>query len=336
MELRYGAPFRGADLRKLRAFLQDAGLLYDERVSFSACVVDDESDADGGEIIAAGSLDGGVLKCIAVSSRYQGEGVAARVVTALVREAARNGCFHLFVYTKPTNEELFASLGFYHVARTDSALLMENKRDGVARFVAALRQPPATCGGKARGAVGAIVANCDPFTNGHLYLIQSAAQRCDYLHVFIVSEDRGAFSADARWALVQAGVAHLPNVLLHHTGPYLISYSTFPDYFLKDVVSPKTVNAVLDIVIFAECFALPLSITHRFVGAEPFDQVTAAYNAQMKALLPTYGITLVELPRLESDKSAVSASRVRQLLHSKDFAAIKKLVPATTFEYLTR
>jgi [citrate (pro-3S)-lyase] ligase len=208
-----------------------------------------------------------------------------------------------------------------------------------------LEKPPAcdaasgTTSGTASGAskpTGAIVANCNPFTNGHLYLIESAARQCGYLHLFILSEDRSAFSTDARWSLVQAGIAHIPNVILHPTGPYLVSAATFPDYFLKDTASPQTVNTALDIAIFAERFARPLGITRRFVGTEPFDPVTATYNQQMKELLPSYGITLVETPRLESAGNAVSASRVRRLLQEQNFAAIRELVPATTYEWLCR
>lgn len=33
---------------------------------------------------------------------------------------------------------------------------------------------------------------------------------------------------------MEAGVAHLPNVVLHDSGPYIISNATFPSYFLKD------------------------------------------------------------------------------------------------------
>jgi [citrate (pro-3S)-lyase] ligase len=329
-------------LEHLRVFLHDAGLSYDERVGFSVCVVEERRGSagdTGGEIIATGSLDGNVLKCIAVSPLHQSEGLAARVVTELVQEAARNGRFHLFIYTKPANEALFTDLGFYPIANTDAVLLMENKRDGVTRFVADLKKPPASDGAKRDGvigAIGAVVANCNPFTKGHLYLIENAARQCSCLHLLILSEDRSSFSTDTRWSLVQAGVAHIPNVILHPTGPYLVSAATFPDYFLKDTVSPQMVNTALDIAIFAERFARPLGITHRFVGTEPFDPVTAAYNQQMKELLPGYGITLVEMPRLESDGNAVSASRVRRLLQEKNLDAISGLVPATTYDYLTK
>jgi [citrate (pro-3S)-lyase] ligase len=326
MELDYGYPYRGAALERLRVFLVSCGLRYDERVSYTVCALED------GDIAATGSLDGNILKCIAVSKVYEGEGLAARIVTELINEAARKGRHDLFLFTKPDNDELFSSFGFYPIVKTTEVLLMENKKDGVSRFVAELKGAfPAE--GKISGA---IVANCNPFTLGHLYLIESAAKQCDLLRVFIVSENRSRFSADERYQLVEAGTAHIPNLLLHRTGPYLVSAVSFPDYFMKDTVSPQEVNTELDLRIFAERFALPLGISRRFVGTEPSDPVTAAYNRQMIEVLPRYGIEVVELPRLENNGVPVSASRVRRLLDEGDFAAVESLVPPGVYSALAR
>jgi [citrate (pro-3S)-lyase] ligase len=324
MEIRTGFPFRGKLLDELRSFLADNGLKYDERVSYSLCLVEND------KIAAAGSLDGNVLKCIAVSSDFQEGGLAAKIVSGLVDEAARNGVFHLFLFTKPENEPLFGSLGFYTIAKTAEALLMENRKTGVADFVATLQKPAWT----GTGTIGAIVMNCNPFTNGHQYLIEQAAEQCAVLCVFVVSENKSAISADVRYRLVKAGTSHIPNVLVHPTGPYLISAATFPDYFFKDSVSPQNVNTLLDQTVFAECFAGPLGISRRFVGTEPFDPVTAAYNKQMKEFLPGYGIEVTEIERLETGGKAVSASRVRKLFAEGKMEELRELVPPATFEYL--
>jgi [citrate (pro-3S)-lyase] ligase len=234
----------------------------------------------------------------------------------------------LFLYTSPKNAILFGELGFYEITRTGKALLMENRREGIGEFVRSL-DPAAS-----HGLVGAIVANCNPFTNGHLYLVEQASARCDLLRLFILSEDKSRFSASDRMALVKAGVKHLKNVLVHPTGSYLVSSATFPDYFLKDKARSREVNTALDLTVFGERFAKPLGITKRFVGTEPFDPVTSAYNRQMKEILPNFGVEIVELPRKEIGGMPVSASRVRALLDRGDFAAIKPLVPETTFRFL--
>ena len=46
--------------------------------------------------------------------------------------------------------------------------------------------------------VGAIVMNCNPFTLGHLYLIEYAAKEVDKLFIFVVEEDASFFSFDDR------------------------------------------------------------------------------------------------------------------------------------------
>ncbi|MDR1099054.1 MAG: [citrate (pro-3S)-lyase] ligase, partial [Treponema sp.] len=292
MELQTGFPFRGEAQEELRGFLEQNGLKYDERIEYSLILREEN------RIAASGSLDGRVLKCIAVSPDFQGSGAAAQIVTELISEAARRGHYHLFLFTKPENEDLFGSLGFFTISKTGAALLMENKKEGIQNFVSSIQRnaPPLAANNRDRGAV---VVNCNPFSWGHRYLIASAAQQCALLYVFVVAENKSAFPAEIRRNLVIAGTADLPNVRVHSTGPYLVSSATFPDYFLKDTVSPEQVNTELDIAVFAEHFAKPLGINVRFVGTEPFDPVTLKYNRQMAEILPRYNIGLVEIPRLE-------------------------------------
>ena len=136
--------------------------------------------------------------------------------------------------------------------------------------------------------------------------------------------------------MVQAGLSHLPSVYLHHTGPYLVSSVTFPDYFLKNTAGAREVNTALDLAIFAERFALPLGISRRFVGEEPLDPLTREYNRQMRDILPRYGIRVTEIPRLETEGEVVSASRVRKLLEEGNPQAVKNLVPPAVYEYLKK
>jgi len=53
-----------------------------------------------------------------------------------------------------------------------------------------------------------------------------------------------------------------------------------------------------------------------------------------RKLLPEYGCDVVEIPRLEKDGGAVSASRVRKFLKDGNFEEIRKIVPKATFRYL--
>lgn len=318
-----GSPLRGRALEELQAFLAGAGLRYAPGIEHTALVRDQEE-----RIIAAASLEGNVIKCVAVDPGHQGEGLTATVLTALRRQALEAGRRRLFLYTKPENRPQFTGLGFQEVAQADQAVLMEDRRGGFAAWAESIRSPAAA------GTTGAAVMNCNPMTRGHLYLIEQAAARCDFLYLLIVSEDRSAVPAGDRRAIVEKAVAHLPNVAVAGTGDYLISQATFPDYFLKDASRSGEVWTGLDIAVFCR-LARQLGITRRFVGSEPFCPVTSAYNRAMAAALPTQGVELVELPRLAQDGTPISATAVRQLVCAGRWQEIRGLVPEATFDYFS-
>lgn len=319
----FGYPMKGRKLENLKEFLMREQLSYDDGIEFTVniCLSD-------GKIAATGSLQGNVLKCIAVSGQYQGEGFAAKIVTSLVSKGIENGHSHMFLFTKNENISIFSDLGFYLIAETKDATLMENIKGGIRNFVNSLIDEHSSEN------AGAIVLNCNPFTKGHLYLVETAAKMCSHLHLFVVSEDKSIFPARDRFELVKSGVKHLSNVLVHPTSDYLISSATFPTYFIKDKYKAGDINCMLDLTIFYEYFAKALNITRRFVGTEPFDVVTAHYNFMMKSFLGERGIEVIEVPRLEENNVPVSASVVRKLMAEGTYDEIKKIVPETTYEYL--
>lgn len=321
----YGYPMRGTKLQKLKKFLSDEQLDYDDGIEFTVNLCDGK-----GNIATTGSLEGNVLKCIAVSNSYVGEGLSAKIVTALTSKGISNGHSHLFLFTKTENINIFKDLGFYLIAETDSAALMENKKDGISEYVNSLKSP---CTSHTED-VGAIVLNCNPFTKGHLYLIEAAAKKCRLLHLLVVSEDKSIFPAKIRYELVKNGVKHLKNVVVHPTSDYLISSATFPTYFIKEKYKAGEINCILDLTIFCDYFAEILKIKKRFVGNEPYDKVTESYNIQMKKFLGGRGIEVIEIQRYEEDNLPVSASRVRKLMTVGDYGQIKKMVPEVTYNYL--
>lgn len=318
-----GSPFRGNALRELREFLERMSLSYDEGIEFTVAI------RDGNDRIAAcASLQENVIKCVAVDPSLQGEGVTATLMTALKREALERGHRHLFLYTKPENAAQFGALGFYEIARTDSVLLMENRRDGFASWAEGAR-----CA-DAGAVVGAAVVNCNPMTLGHRYLIEQAAVQCDTLYLFIVSEDKSAVPAADRRRIVEEATADLKTVHVVGTDRYLISSATFPDYFLKDKSRSGAVWTGLDIAVFCRA-AKELGITKRFVGSEPFCPTTGAYNAAMSEALPRQGIELIEIPRLEREGTAVSATEVRRLVAEGRWQDAEGLIPEATRRYLS-
>ena len=166
----------------------------------------------------------------------------------------------------------------------------------------------------------------------HQYLVEKAAAACDTLHLFVVSEDASLVPFAVRRKLVEAGGAHLPNVVLHDSGPYIISNATFPSYFLKDEAAVIDGHARLDLAVFTK-IAAALNITARYVGEEPASQVTGLYNQIMCEQLPKAGIECVVVPRKEANGKAISASTVRQCLQSGDWDTLETLLPKTSLDY---
>jgi [citrate (pro-3S)-lyase] ligase len=182
--------------------------------------------------------------------------------------------------------------------------------------------------------IASIVMNCNPFTLGHRYLIEKAASEVDHLYIFIVQEDRSFFRFKDRIELVKQGTRDLENVTVLAGGEFIISSITFPEYFDKDVKKDVAINATGDLSIFANKIAPYFNIRTRYVGEEPFCQVTRQYNEQMKEKLSADGIKVIEIPRHEIEGIAVSASRVRKLLAEGDMESLSKIVPETTLKFL--
>ena len=322
MEIEVAAGLRGAKQKAWETLLTACGLKSDEPVDRTVLIW------DGDRLAATGSRQRNVLKCIAVDPAYQGEGLMGTLITHLRQDAFEAGESHLFLYTKPSNKFQFQSLFFYPIVQTDNVLLMENRKNGVHSFLEGL--PTVHKGEK----IGACVMNCNPFTLGHRHLIREAAKECDWVYVFVLSEDASRFSAADRLEMVRLGTKDLPNVTVYPTGPYLISSATFPTYFLKDREQAGQVYCRLDIEVFLNYFVPKFSITHRYVGTEPLSPMTSLYNASLNAFLPDRGVCVREIPRLETDGAPISATTVRALLDAGEKQALEKLLPPTTIHYL--
>lgn len=305
-----------------KALLKRCGLEPDENVRNTVLIW------DGDTLAAAGSRQESLLKCIAVDDAYQGEGLTATLLTQLRQDAFREGHRHLFLYTKPKNSLMFSSLFFYPVAKTKDVLLMENQSGGISKFLSTLPKAGAA------GTIGAAVMNCNPFTRGHRHLMETAAKACDHVYLFVLSEDKSRFSASDRMEMVRRGTADLPNVTVLPTGPYLISSATFPTYFLKEREKAEDIHCQLDVEIFLKHFVPHFGITRRYVGTEPLSPMTERYNTILKAGLPGRGVQVVEIPRLESGDTPISASAVRAMLDSGNWEALSSLLPQTTLDYI--
>ncbi|MDR0354731.1 MAG: hypothetical protein LBJ64_03220 [Deltaproteobacteria bacterium] len=184
--------------------------------------------------------------------------------------------------------------------------------------------------------IGAICMNCDPFTSGHKHLVEHAASEVDHLFVFVTDVEKTFFKADERLYMAKSATANLKNVTVLQTGRFIASLITFPMYFNKENVNSGEIDFSLDAGIFARHIAPALNITKRFLGEEPYCYLTSQYNKALGEIFPKHGIELSIIPRKEADGAPISASAVRSLIQKGDFDRIKRIVPATTFEHISK
>lgn len=309
--------------RLVDALLQAEGISRDQNLDYTCGIFD-----ANGSLIATGSCFGNTLRCLAVDSAHQGEGLMNAVVTHLTEIQFARENTRLFLYTKCSSAKFFQDLGFYEIARvTDRVVFMENQRTGFSDYLKNLDTQK-----KSGQKAAALVVNANPFTLGHLYLVEKAAAENEVLHLFIVSEDISLVPFSVRKRLVMEGTAHLKNICYHDSGPYIISNATFPSYFLKDAETVIHSHALLDLTIFIK-IAEVLGITRRYVGEEPTSQVTAIYNRTMQEELPKAGIECLVIPRKESQGKPISASTVRQAIKEGNLSAVRSLVPESTYRF---
>ncbi|MBQ5377537.1 MAG: adenylyltransferase/cytidyltransferase family protein, partial [Prevotella sp.] len=221
--------------QQVEAFLQRNGLRL-ESMDYYAAVF-----AHGGEeMLAGGGLNGNVIKCIAVKQGLRDAKLSLTIISHLISTAASYGIHHLKIFTKPENQKMFESLGFQTIAKSEHAILQENDNSlaSYKRQLASLKKDVPT---------GIIIMNANPFTKGHRYLIEQAAQQVEHLIVMVVEEDASRFSYAERKAMVEMGCRDLPNVTVCSTGSYAVSSATFPTYFLKEISMATDTQIMLDL-----------------------------------------------------------------------------------------
>jgi [citrate (pro-3S)-lyase] ligase len=279
------------------------------------------------EIIGTISVKGIIIKCLAVSSEYSGVNLASLLVSEMIKYLASKNIFYYQVYTKSSNKEIFEAMNFKEIITHNEISILESKNKNIVDELNKIKKMYII---DTKVDTAAIVLNCNPFTLGHRYLIESAHFKHDQVLLFILEEDLSFFSFKDRFDLVCKGVEDFKNVIVIPSTKYLISSLTFPTYFLKQDSDVVDIQAGLDASVFKKYFMPIFGIKKRYLGSET-DLVTKKYNESLKKIL---GDDVLEIERLKVNNEFISASIVRKKFIEKDFESLKDLVPKSTYEYL--
>ena len=123
-------------VRQMDALLEKEGIERDKNLDYSIGLFDDNYD-----LVATGSCFANTLRCMAVSSEHQGEGLMNQIISHLIEFQYSRGNTSLFLYTKCNTARFFGDLGFYEIARVEGKVVfMENRRTGFSDYLKRLQR----------------------------------------------------------------------------------------------------------------------------------------------------------------------------------------------------
>ena len=308
-----------SEKERIVKFLETFSLKYEDDITKTFYAEED------GEITSTVSLSNDLIKCFAVKEESQSTGVSGEIITYAISYLNSIGINSYHVYTKPKYEKVFTSFGFKKIEETDKVMLLEGGISSIDDKLLDLKKTIENTIGKIsdESDIAAVVANANPITNGHIALIEKASQEHDVVLLFILEEERSVFTFKERIGMAYLATRRLPNVIVLPSTQYLVSYLTFPGYFLKDNDEKSIEYARIDALIFKDYFMKRLYIKKRYIGSESKDYMVT-YNEILHDVL---GDSVVEIERIKEDKEVVSASTVRKLLEEKKFSEAEKYIP---------
>lgn len=309
------------DRRSAEILIEEAGLRFERDFDDLVGVFSE------GRLIGCGARAGRVLKMLVVNPEFRGEGLLGDIVTELMRRGREAGYDGFFIYTRPATAPAFERLNFKPLVAHEKVVLLEHG-NGLYHYLRE-RAPLMHSGENA-----AVVINADPFTRGHEYLIEKAAQHGDTVYVLVSSEGRFVFPIEVRLELARRGVAHIPNAVVTDTGPYVVSSATFPVYFLNPTDQPDQIRIEIDVDLFGRHIAPVFAIRTRAVGTEPLDPASRTYSQLMKRRLERWSVRLLEIERKKAGDLWINTKRVRKALAEGDMHSVEMFVPETTLAYL--
>ncbi|MGY0220745.1 hypothetical protein ACW18Z_03410 [Limosilactobacillus fermentum] len=158
------------------------------------------------------------------------------------------GRFHLFVFTKPQYVQSFGYVGFHALAVVDDGAIMENGTPDVHDYIQDLPH----FADQDDSQIAGIVMNANPFTSTATATWWSRLARKRPRLRFRGQPGGLALYRSERYQLVQADVPTWRPATVVPGGDYMVSYATFPAYFLKDDQNVAHFQAALDATLFKE------------------------------------------------------------------------------------
>jgi len=308
-------------LSEARRLIESHGLRFEPEFDDLVGLYED------GQLVACGARAGYILKMLVIEPSHQGTDALGGLVTKLVESAIVAGHDTVFVFTMPQNVASFEAMNFRMLVTHGQTALLEHG-PGLEAYIGSHASQIV------QGNNGAVVINGNPFTLGHLHLVECAARQVDRLYLFVVREDQSIFPFAVRFSLAQEATAHLQNVTILDTSRYAVSAGTFPAYFMKRLDEVAAAQMQIDLLLFAQRIAPRFHVACRFVGQEPTCETTAAYNKMMAEVLGAYSIRCVEFPRILAGGLPISATRVRDAFAGNDVDTLRELVPSSTLAFL--
>lgn len=299
-------------------FLSTFDLKFNSLVDYTAYL------QSGNKIIATVSLSKNVICDLAVSSEFQGENLASLLITHAIGKLREDKIYGYKVFTKPEYLEKFLELGFRLLVKGNNFVALEGGESNVYSTLKNLKTKIAMDFGGFDGDYGAIVMNANPFTLGHLALLEYVLSKHEKAIIFVVEEDLSEFSFKERFSLTYLATnQYRGRVCVLPSTDYVVSKSTFPDYFLRSKTDVSTAHAEYDAMLFENYFMKELGISKRYLGSEEKEYMRV-YNATLKNVL---GSKLEVVDRFCEDGEIISASKIRDLIKKGDINTALKFIP---------
>lgn len=315
--------FLQEELIKIEKFLEKFSLKLDNNLTKTIYIENENLD-----IIGTISCQDYIIKDLAVDPNYQSENLASVLVNEILNYFRLNNIYNYQVFTKPIYEQVFVSLGFKEIVKTDKVIMLEGGISNINDKIKEIKNIINNRFGEINETsdIACIVMNGNPITNGHVYLIEEASKNHKMVVLFVVEEDKSEFTFKERFSMAYISTMRLGNVCVIPSSKYVVSSSTFPSYFLKNETEVSEQYSLIDALIFKEYFIKNLFIKKRYVGSETINKMVN-YNNILKQVLED---KLEIINRLQENEEVISASKVRSLLKEGKIEEALKYTPQET------